>query len=75
MVRTPTGETPFILVFGTEVVIPVEIGMTTYRIVNFDSGKNEESLRNNLNLLEEKRDEATLRVSAYKQRMIKYYNS
>ena len=28
-VRTPTGETPFRLTYGTEAVIPVEIGLTT----------------------------------------------
>ena len=27
--RTPTGETPFRLTFGTEPVIPVEIGLTS----------------------------------------------
>lgn len=32
-------------------------------------------LKNNLDLLKEKRDEATLQAAAYKQRMTKYYNS
>lgn len=43
--------------------------------MNFDLGKNEESLKNSLDLLEDKRDEATLRMATYKQRMDKYYNS
>lgn len=60
------GETPFLLAFGMEVVILVEIGMDTYKKENFDSRRNEESLRNSLDLLEEKRDEATLRIIAYK---------
>ena len=29
--RTPTGETPFKLTYGTVVVIPVEIGVTSVR--------------------------------------------
>lgn len=75
MVKTPTGETPFLLMFGTEAMVPVKIGMTMYRIMNFNSKKNEESLMNNLDMLEEKRDKATLQETAYKQRMTKYYNS
>lgn len=74
-VRTPIGETSFLLVFRTEAVVLVEIGMATYRTTNFDSEKNEESLKNNLDMLEEKRGEVTLRAIAYKQRMTKHYNS
>uniref|UniRef100_A0A2N9FX15 Uncharacterized protein n=1 Tax=Fagus sylvatica TaxID=28930 RepID=A0A2N9FX15_FAGSY len=36
--RTPTGETPFRLTYGTEAVIPVEIGLTTWRTDNYDEG-------------------------------------
>lgn len=60
MMRTPTGETPFSLAFGTEAVIPVEIGMTTHIAANFDLEKNEEGIRINLDLLVVKRDEAIL---------------
>lgn len=59
MVRTSIGETPFTLAFGTEVLILVDIGMTTHRTINFDSEKNEEGLRNNLDLLEERKDSRT----------------
>lgn len=65
----------FSLAFETKAVVPIKIGMVTYRIANFDSKKNEESLITNLDLLEEKRDEATLRTIAYKQKMTKYYNA
>lgn len=74
MIRAPTGKTPFLLAFGTKAMVLVEIRMTMYRIMNFDSKKNKESLKNNLDMLEEKRDEATLWTAAYKQRMAKYYN-
>lgn len=73
-VKTPTWETSFILAFGTEAVIPIDVGMTMYRIMNFNF-RNNEGLKNNLDLLEEKMDEAALRMAAYKQRMVKYYNS
>ena len=29
--RTPTGETPFRLTYGTKVVIPIEVGMSSIR--------------------------------------------
>ena len=34
--RTPTGETPFSLTYGAEAVIPVEVGLTSFRREFFD---------------------------------------
>uniref|UniRef100_A0A2N9IQQ3 RNA-directed DNA polymerase n=1 Tax=Fagus sylvatica TaxID=28930 RepID=A0A2N9IQQ3_FAGSY len=50
-VRTPTKETPFKLTFGTEAVIPVEIGLTTFRTAFHREEENEGQLRLNLDLL------------------------
>ncbi|GFZ08777.1 hypothetical protein Acr_20g0005850 [Actinidia rufa] len=72
--RIPTGETPYSMVFGTESVIPVEIGMPSFRTLNFDKNGNEGVLRLNLDLLDEKRESAELRQAAYKNRIAKYYN-
>lgn len=44
--------------------------MATHRMMNFDPEMSEKRLRNNLDLLEEKMDEATLRVAAYKQKWL-----
>ncbi|XP_023924424.1 uncharacterized protein LOC112035820 [Quercus suber] len=38
--RTPTGETPFNLTYGTEAVIPVEVGLTSTRREFFDERSN-----------------------------------
>ncbi|GJS48764.1 reverse transcriptase domain-containing protein [Tanacetum coccineum] len=54
------GETPFSLTYGTEVVIPVEIGMLTMRTAEVDMIKNDEALEINLDLLEEKREHASI---------------
>ena len=54
--RIPTGETPFRLTFGTEAIIPLDIGLPTLRIENFDSEQNEGQLRANLDLIEEARE-------------------
>ncbi|GFZ00843.1 hypothetical protein Acr_14g0004780 [Actinidia rufa] len=72
--RIPTGETPYSMVFGTESVIPVEIGMPSFRVLTFDKETNEAELRLNLDLLEERRESAELRQTAYKCQIAKYYN-
>ena len=43
--RTPIGETPFQLAYGSDVVIPVEIGLTSYRVENYEEDKNEGVIR------------------------------
>jgi ribonuclease HI len=72
--RTPTGETPFRLTYGTEAVIPVEIGLTTWRTNNYDEGSNDAQLRSNLDLVDEVRDQAEARTRVYQQRMARYYD-
>ncbi|PKU68112.1 hypothetical protein MA16_Dca023656 [Dendrobium catenatum] len=72
--RTPTGETPFNLYFGTEIVIPVDIGVPSNRVQTFDFSKNEDTLRTNLDLLPEARDIASLKTAAYQQRIARHYN-
>jgi ribonuclease HI len=72
--RTPTGETPFRLTYGTEAVIPVEIGLTTWRTNNYDEESNDDQLRSNLDLVDEVRDQAEARTRVYQQRMARYYD-
>uniref|UniRef100_A0A2N9G1W1 Uncharacterized protein n=1 Tax=Fagus sylvatica TaxID=28930 RepID=A0A2N9G1W1_FAGSY len=74
-VRTPTKETPFKLTFGTEAVIPVEIGLTTFRTTFHKEEENEGQLRLNLDLLDETREKATQRIALYQGRMARYYNT
>ncbi|GFS37316.1 hypothetical protein Acr_00g0051350 [Actinidia rufa] len=72
--RILTGETPYSMVFGTESVIPVEIGVPSFRTSNFDKESNEAELRLYLDLLEEKREKAEIHQAAYKCQVAKYYN-
>ncbi|XP_071713010.1 uncharacterized protein [Rutidosis leptorrhynchoides] len=60
--KAEQGETPFSLVYGTEAVIPAEICVPTQRIMEFDIEANFEALRDNLNLLEERRLMAAIRL-------------
>ena len=43
--RTPTGETPFNLTYGTEAVIPVEVGLTSLKREFFDEQENNNQLK------------------------------
>ncbi|GKV45238.1 hypothetical protein SLEP1_g52347 [Rubroshorea leprosula] len=69
-----TSETPYHLAFGTEAVISIEIGVPSFRVTHFDEGRNEQLLRENLDLLDEVREEARLRTLVYKQKIDNFYN-
>ncbi|KAK3021960.1 hypothetical protein RJ639_045655 [Escallonia herrerae] len=53
-----TGETPFLLCFGTEALLPVEVGLPMVRVLQFSEAENEENLRENLDLLDDVRAQA-----------------
>ena len=72
--RTPTRETPFRLTYGTEAVIPVEVGVTSIRREVFNEESNDDYLRINLDCLDEVRDKAFSKMAKYQQKMAKYYN-
>ncbi|GJY59559.1 reverse transcriptase domain-containing protein [Tanacetum coccineum] len=75
MIKSSNGDTPFSLTYGTEAVIPAEIGMPTFRTAEVDVAKNDEALEINLELLEEKREQAAIREAKSKRQMEKYYNT
>ncbi|GJY52977.1 reverse transcriptase domain-containing protein [Tanacetum coccineum] len=75
MIKSSNGETPFSLTYGTEAVIPAEIGMPTLRTMEVDPTKNDEALEINLDLIEEKREQAAIQEAKSKTKMEKYYNS
>ncbi|GJW57918.1 reverse transcriptase domain-containing protein [Tanacetum coccineum] len=75
MIKTSNGDTPFSLTYGTEAVIPAEIRMPTFRTKEVDVTKNDEALEINLELLEEKREQAAIREAKSKRQMEKYYNT
>ncbi|GKD55115.1 reverse transcriptase domain-containing protein, partial [Tanacetum coccineum] len=72
MIKSSHGDTPFSLNYGTEAVILAEIGMPTYRTVAVETVHNDEKLRLNLDLLEEKREGAAIREAKAKWKMTKY---
>ncbi|GKD36498.1 reverse transcriptase domain-containing protein [Tanacetum coccineum] len=74
-IKSSHGDTPFSLTYGTEAVIPAEIRMPTYRTTTVDVVHNDEELRLNLDLLEERRERAAIREAKAKLQMTKYYNA
>ncbi|GKB27293.1 reverse transcriptase domain-containing protein [Tanacetum coccineum] len=75
MIKSSNGETPFSLTYGTEAVIPAEIGMPTLRTTEVDLTGNDKALEINLDLIEEKREQAAIQEAKRKAKMEKYYNS
>ena len=73
--RTPTGETPFWLTYGSEAVIQAEIGLTSYRVDNHNESKNDEAMRLQLDLIDEVKAIAEQRLTRDQDRMAKLYNS
>ncbi|GKD68538.1 hypothetical protein Tco_1322628 [Tanacetum coccineum] len=72
MIKSSNGDTPFSLTYGTKAVIPAEIGMPTIRTAEVDMVQNDEALEINLDLLEERREQATIREEKSKSKMEKY---
>ncbi|GJW33045.1 reverse transcriptase domain-containing protein [Tanacetum coccineum] len=74
MLKTSNGETLFSLTYGSEAVIPTEIGMPTYQITQFNEISNEEEMQLNLDLTQERRETTVIREAKYKKKVEQYYN-
>nr|XP_033508392.1 uncharacterized protein LOC117273342 [Nicotiana tomentosiformis] len=72
--KTSTGETPFSLVYGAEVLIRVEIGEPSTRYTHATESANEEELWVNLDLIKERREATLIRMEVQKQMIEQYYN-
>nr|GEV50503.1 reverse transcriptase domain-containing protein [Tanacetum cinerariifolium] len=75
MIKSSNEDTPFSLTYGMQAVIPAEIGMPILRTAEVDLVQNNKALEINLDLLEERREEAAIREVKSKAKMEKYYNS
>ncbi|GJX33821.1 hypothetical protein Tco_0245378 [Tanacetum coccineum] len=62
------------LVYGSEAVIPIEISVETKRVQDFDPKENEKRRREDLDILEERREMASIKEAHYKQKLEGYYN-
>ena len=72
--RISMGETPFSLTYGAEAFIPARINLCSARVLGFNLAKNSELMLKQLNLLEECRESATIRLEEYQQKLAQRYN-
>lgn len=75
MARTPIGETPFRLAYGSEVIIPAEVKLISYRVENYYENRNDETMRLQLDQVDKVRATAEQRLTQYQDLMAKHYNS
>ncbi|KAK5786654.1 hypothetical protein PVK06_041292 [Gossypium arboreum] len=76
-VRTSTGATPFSLVYGVEAVLPIEVEISSLRVlseVRLDEAEWIQPRYDQLNLIEEKRLRAIRHGQMYQKRMMRAYN-
>nr|GEU84081.1 reverse transcriptase domain-containing protein [Tanacetum cinerariifolium] len=62
------------LTYGSEAVIPAEIGMPTHKTMMIREDENEDELRLNMDLLQERKEAAAIREAKYKTKIEQYYN-
>ncbi|XP_065636480.1 uncharacterized protein LOC136070439 [Quercus suber] len=63
--RRSTGETPFSMTYGAEAIIPLETGFPTLKTSSFSLTSNDELLEAGLDLIEERRENAMVRLAHY----------
>ncbi|KAG7585735.1 Ribonuclease H-like superfamily [Arabidopsis thaliana x Arabidopsis arenosa] len=75
--RRATGETPFALVYGAECVIPTEaeIPGIRRRLLPEQENSNAQMMLDELDLIDERRDSALVRMQNYQNATARYYNS
>ena len=75
IVRTPTGETPFKLTYGSEAIIPAKVYMANHRVMKYQDEDNEEQLHLSLDLIDKVRMDAEQRTARYKNLMARQYDA
>ncbi|PHT42370.1 hypothetical protein CQW23_16395 [Capsicum baccatum] len=76
-VRTSTGATPYLLVYGTEAAIPAEVEIPSLRVIvesKIDDDEWVKTRLEHLSLIEEKRLTSVCHGQLYQRRMARAYN-
>ncbi|VFQ86419.1 unnamed protein product [Cuscuta campestris] len=73
--RRATGETPFVLTYGCEARLPVEAEIPTFRETVYQPGQNEADHLAELNLVEERRTIAAVKMVDYQQSVKRYHDN
>lgn len=70
-----TRETPFSMTYGVEAVIPLETGFPTLKTSLFSPTSNDELLERGLDFIEERRENAMVRLAHYQQKLRQGYDA
>ena len=62
------------MTFGIEVIIPIEVGLTSFLVKTYENQKNQQELNGNLDLIDEVREETMKGMAKHKEAMARYYN-
>ena len=65
----PTGSIPFALAYGTDAVIPTEVGMPTAQTTVQGQRNEDDELARHLDWADEAREEASIQMAAYQQKV------
>ena len=63
------------MTYGAEAIIPLETGSPMLRTSSFNPSDNDEHLKKNLDLIEEKRENAMVQLAYYQQKLKQVYDS
>ena len=69
-----TGEAHYSMTYEAEAIIPLESRFPTFRIDQFNVEKNNRLLLDNLNVTEERREVATIKMAHYQQKLKQGYD-
>ena len=67
--RRSIGETPFLMTYETETVIPLKTGFPTLRTSSFTPSSNDGLLEKGLNLIEERRESVMVQLAYYQYKL------
>ena len=73
--RRSTGETPFLMTYGAEAVIPLETGFPMLKTSSFSPSSNDNLLERGLDLIEERRENAMVQLAYYQHKLKQGYNT
>ena len=62
------------LAYGSEVMVPTEIGLSTHKVQTYDPEGNITERRLDLDPIKETKEDTEVRQEAYQQRTAKFYN-
>ena len=73
--RWLTRETPFLMTYGSEAIIPLETEFPTLRTSLLTPDNNDRLLKRSLDLVDERKEAATVQLTYYQQKLKQGYDT